>query len=262
MSAAPSDPTQRTSDPPPGAAGPAGTGAPRAHRPRLVSDGARYVVSFTATAALGAAYGSLASTVRPDDVGTLGFIVTVYFGAWSVYSLLYAGLTWAVLHRADGITLRAWLAEDRTGRRRRRRTEWLTGNAGPLGAVTFCAVAIGAVVWAAVLPELRGDAVVVGLAVLVVAASWLLIVTVYAVHYARENVRLDGLRFHDTDHGPPRLTDYGYVAVQVGTAYSSADVTVTSRAMRRTVTLHAVVAFVFNSVLVSLLVSLLITVTT
>ena len=235
-------------------------------RPRLVSDGTRYALTFAITvvlvAVLAAAYGSLVQSVRPGSIGSLGFVVSVYFGTWIAYSFIYAGLTWAVLHPADGITLRDWLAENRSERRRRRRTEWLTASGGPLGAVSFCAVAIGAVVWAAVLPELRSDPVVVGLAGLVVAASWLLIVTVYAVHYARENRDLDSLKFHDTDGGPPRLSDYWFVAVQVSAAYNTADVTVTSRAMRRTVTLHAVVAFVFNSVLIALLVSLLITVTT
>ncbi|WP_369821712.1 DUF1345 domain-containing protein [Pseudonocardia sp. EC080610-09] len=48
---------------------------------------------------------------------------------------------------------------------------------------------------------------------------------------------------------------------QVGTAYNGADVIVTSRTMRQTITAHAVVAFVYNTVLIALLVSLLIAVT-
>lgn len=236
---------------------------PSPRRPRLASDGTRYVVSFGVTAVVAAGYGAISAPPGAGDVDTLGFVVTVYLGVWSVYSLLYAGLTWAVLRRADGDRLARWLTEDRSERQRRRRLERLAGNAGPLGAVSFCAVAIGAVVAAAVLPELRDDPVVVALAVLVVAASWLLTVTVYAVHYARENAQHGGLEFRGGDvEGPPSLADYAYLAIQVGTAYNGADVTVVSRAMRRTVSVHAVVAFVFNSVLIALLVSLLITVTT
>jgi hypothetical protein len=232
-------------------------------RPRLASDGARYVVSLAVTAAAAAAYGAVAATPTTGGAVTLGFITTAYFGAWSIYSLLYAGLTWSVLRAADGESLASWLAEDRSARRRRRRLETLAGTAGPLGAVSFCTVAIAAVVVAAVLPGLRHDLVVVVLAVVVVASSWLLIVTVYAVHYARENAQHGGLEFRGSEvDGPPSLADYAYVAIQIGTAYNGADVTVTSRSMRRTVSVHAVVAFVFNSVLIALLVSLLTTVTT
>ena len=239
-----------------------GTGSP-SRRPWLAADGVRYVLAITVTMVLAAAYGSAVRILDPSDIGSLGFVASVYFGAWSVYSLLFAGLTWSVLRRADGHRLAEWLTEDRRDRRRRRRREWLAGSGGPFGAVSFCAVAIGAVVWASVLPELRDDPAVIVLAVLVVASSWLLIVTVYAVHYARENAQHGGLEFRGADDdGPPRLADYVYLAVQVGTAYNGGDVTTTRRAMRRTITGHAVVGFVYNSVLIALLVSLLITLTT
>lgn len=263
MPAAAHDPAQQVTDPVPEHGHRRRTGEPVSPRPRLVSDGARYALSVVVTVVLAAVYGALAPDAGPGSVGTLGFVARVYFGAWSVYSLVYAGLTWAVLHRVDGEQLARWLTEDRSARRRRRRTEWLAGSAGPLGAVSFCAIAIGAVIGASLLAGLREDPVVIVLAVLVVAASWLLILTVYSVHYARENVHRGGLEFRGIDHdGPPRLADHTYLAVQVATAYNGADVIATSRAMRRTITAHAVVAFVFNSVLVALLVSLLITVTT
>ncbi|GAA4989009.1 DUF1345 domain-containing protein [Pseudonocardia tropica] len=227
----------------------------------MVSDGARYILATAVTAVLAAAYGAVVTALDSGGLRSLRFIVSVYFGAWSAYSLLYAGLTWAVLHRADGNQLTRWLTEDRTGRRRRRRTEWLAGSGGPNGAVSFCAAAIGAVAAASILPQLRGDPLVIVLAVLVVASSWLLILVVYTVHYARENTHRGGLEFRGADDGPPRLVDYLYLSVQVGTAYNGADVVATSRAMRRTVTGHAVVAFVYNTVLIALLVSLLVTVT-
>lgn len=264
MSAAPSEPTGRDTVLAAERAGPrSADGRTGTRPPRLVSDTARYVLATAVTAVLAAAYGSVVTALEPGSLRSLRFIVSVYFGAWSVYSLLYTGLTWAVLHRADGFQLVRWLTEDRQGRRRRQRAEWLAGSGGPYGAVSFCAAAIGAVGVASVLPQLRGDPLVIVLAVLVVASSWLLILVVYTVHYARENTHRGGLEFRGADDdGPPRLADYLYHSVQVGTAYNGADVTATSRAMRRTVTGHAVVAFVYNTVLIALLVSLLVTVTT
>ncbi|NWJ73077.1 DUF1345 domain-containing protein [Pseudonocardia sp. ICBG1122] len=93
-----------------------------------------------------------------------------------------------------------------------------------------------------------------------VVTSWLLIVTVHAVHYARENAREGGLDFAGTGDGPPGFTDHLYFAIQVGTTYTSADVTVSGRGMRHTVAMHAVVACVFKTVLIALPVSLLVTV--
>ncbi|ANY09423.1 DUF1345 domain-containing protein [Pseudonocardia sp. HH130630-07] len=234
--------------------------APRTRRPRLASDGARYVVTIVLTAVLATIYGAIAPVLRTDGAVSPGTVVTVYFGAWTAYSVVYTGLTWIALRRADGFTLVDWLAEDRIGRRRRRRTEWLAGSGGPLGALTFCAVAIAAVICVMVLRELREDPVVVGLAVLAVVASWLLIVIVYAVHYARENGRSGGLGFPGP--APPRLADYVYLSVGISTAYNSGDVTVTSTGMRSAATVHTVVAFVFNTVIVALLVSMLVTVST
>lgn len=232
-------------------------------RPRLASDGARYAVSTAFTVLVGAGFGFYTQAENPRLVGSLRFVAMVYFGSWALYSSAYVILTWLALRGADGATLRAWLTENRAGRRRRRATERLTGSGGPVGAVTFCAVAIAAVVAAAVLPELREDPVVVGLAVAVVVTTWILIAVVFAVHYAREDAQDTGFDFAGTDpQDPPRLSDYWYLAVQVSAAYNSADVTVTTRHLRTALTAHAVVAFVFNTVLIALLVSLLITVTT
>ncbi|GAB3839226.1 DUF1345 domain-containing protein [Kribbella italica] len=226
-------------------------------RPRLVSDGSRYVVAAAVSVALAAGYGSLVQIWTPGTIGSLEFLVTVYFGTWSAYATIYMCLTWAVLRPAGGAELRRWLAESQENRRRRRRSEWWSGG-GPLGALSFCLLAIGSVAAAAVLPELRSSPTVIGLAVLVVASSWLLIVTVYTVHYAREDAHRGGLRFAGLGESKPRLSDYWYLAVQVGTAYNGADVAVSSPAMRKTVAQHALVAFLFNSILIALLVSLLV----
>lgn len=232
-------------------------------RPRLVSDNARYAVSCVVAVVLAAGYGLLVQSRQPEQIGSLAFYASVYFGTQSVLSLVCSGLTWRVLRSADGSTLRYWLTEDRARRRRRRVTEWLTGSGGPLGAVSLCALAIGAVVAAAILPELREDPLVIALAVAVVVTSWLLIVIVFTVHYAREDARLSGLEFPGADrNGLPRFGDYWYLAVQASTTYNSADVKVTGRHLRRALTAHAVVAFVYNTVLIALLVSLLITIST
>lgn len=79
----------------------------------------------------------------------------------------------------------------------------------------------------------------------------------YALKYMRQNVE------HPRPGvpGPPGAVwrDYFYLAVQVSTAFSTSDVEVTSTEMRGTVMAQSIVAFIFNTVIVALLVSALLT---
>lgn len=229
-------------------------------RPRLVSDGSRFWIATAASSVLAAGYTAAVAIGTPDRIATVPFVMTLYFGAWASYALAYVLLTWVRLRPADGATLRGWLSETGAGRRRRRRVESLAGTGGPVGAVSFCLLALGAVIGAALVPSMRADPVVVSLAVAVVVTTWLLIVTVFALHYARENVHRGGLRLLAEDAAgerQPRFEDYVFLSVQVSTAYTSADVSVTGSALRRALLVHTVVSFVFNSILIALLVSLL-----
>ncbi len=91
----------------------------------------------------------------------------------------------------------------------------------------------------------------------VVTGSLLLTLTAYAVHYAREQSDNGGLDFPKTP--TPTYADYFYLAVQVGTTFGASDVTVESTRMRRLVTGNSLISFTFNTVIVALLVSLLVT---
>lgn len=234
-----------------------------ATRPRLVSEGSRFWLATAVSAALAVGWTAVIVFLAPDRARTLPFVMTLYFGAWASYALTYVLLTWARLRSADGTTLRNWLSESRASRLRRKRVESLVGTGGPAGAVSFCLLALAAVIGAAVIPSLRADPLVITLAVCVVVTTWLLIVTVFALHYAREDAHRGGLRFPgftdelDRRGRRPQFADYTFLSIQVSTSYTSADVSVTGTAVRRALFTHAVVAFVFNSVLIALLVSLL-----
>lgn len=102
-----------------------------------------------------------------------------------------------------------------------------------------------------------GENLLVALAVL---GGWMLLQTGYALHYARlyyASTSGDGdpgLQFTDP---PPDDLDFAYFAFGIGMAFEPADVTVTTRRMRRTVLAHGVVSFLYNFAIVGLMVSLL-----
>lgn len=109
--------------------------------------------------------------------------------------------------------------------------------------------------------ELRRLPVLLTLGALLVATSWTDVLLVYAVHYAREDHREQQLAFPDA-HATRAFSDYVYLATAVQTSYGVTDLVATSRAMRRTMTSHSLLAFVFSTVIIALIVSLALTTTT
>jgi uncharacterized membrane protein len=102
------------------------------------------------------------------------------------------------------------------------------------------------------------------LALSAVALAWLLIHTVFTVRYAH--------LYHDasptalSENGPldfpgmeglPDYLDFAYFAFIVGMTAQTSDVSIRSRRIRRTALLHGVSAFVFNTSVVALLISVL-----
>jgi uncharacterized membrane protein len=92
-----------------------------------------------------------------------------------------------------------------------------------------------------------------------IVLSWSFIQTIFALHYAHEYYAErhgsgGGLVFPDDP--TPDYWDFVYFSFGIGTAAQVADVTVTSRRIRRTVILHSMVAFVFNVTVLALMVNL------
>jgi uncharacterized membrane protein len=97
------------------------------------------------------------------------------------------------------------------------------------------------------------------LMLLTITLSWAFIHTMFALHYAHEyyaehQPKGGGLIF-PRDHEPD-YWDFVYLAFSIGTATSVSDVEVTSKRIRRTVTLHGIVAFFFNVTVIALTVGL------
>ena len=181
----------------------------------------------------------------------------LYLMYWIVYCLAYTITTMHTFRRADGEALAQWFRESREGRRRRRMFELLTLASGPAGSVSLCVAALAAVIVFAISADQRGNPLLIFLTFLVVACSWMLILISYAVHYARENSNVAGLAFPGEDRdGPPVFSDYVYLAAQVATTFSTSDVTVERRSMRRTVTVHSIATFAYNTVVIALIVSM------
>ncbi len=100
----------------------------------------------------------------------------------------------------------------------------------------------------------------ISLAGMTVVLSWTFLHTMFAVRYAHEyytpsaHEGAHGLEF--PGHEPPDYWDFMYYSFVIGTACATADVNVTSKGMRRTTTLHCIVAFFFNTTILALTVNI------
>jgi len=103
----------------------------------------------------------------------------------------------------------------------------------------------------------------VALAFVTVAISWFLVQLIFALHYAHEYYlpAVDGqgcrkgLGF--PDHEPPDYWDFVHFAVVIGVASQTADISFISKPMRRLGTVHGLIAFSFNTIVLALTINLL-----
>ncbi|MDQ2795172.1 MAG: DUF1345 domain-containing protein [Bacteroidota bacterium] len=106
----------------------------------------------------------------------------------------------------------------------------------------------------------------VGLSIAAVVLAWTLVHLVFTLRYAHAYYDADadtgqdtgGLVFPD-DQGPadgPKLTpnyvDFAYFSFIIGMTAQTADIGISSRALRRVSLLHSLIAFIFNTVIVAL----------
>jgi uncharacterized membrane protein len=102
----------------------------------------------------------------------------------------------------------------------------------------------------------------VAFAFVTVLASWSFVQIIFALHYAHEfygeagdGAHRGGLQFPGDDR--PDYWDFLHFGAVIGVAAQTADVAFTSKALRRTGTVHALVAFIFNTVVLALTINLL-----
>jgi uncharacterized membrane protein len=96
------------------------------------------------------------------------------------------------------------------------------------------------------------------LAAVTIVLSWAFIHTMFALHYAHEFYDQEaggGMAFPGGDPEPD-YWDFVYFSFVIGMTSQVSDVGVTSKSIRRTVTAHGIVAFVFNATLLALTVNI------
>ncbi len=128
------------------------------------------------------------------------------------------------------------------------------------GKWTVLAISMGiaAVVLAALSHELHGardkSLADVVLAVGTILTSWLYVAAIFSQHYAHAYYLKPGqLNFPGTEQ--PDYWDFFYFATVLSMCFQTSDVTITSGPMRRLATLHSLVSFFFNVIIIAITVN-------
>lgn len=195
------------------------------------------------------AVGLLAGLIAPA-----GSVITQTLVGWNTGVWVYLGLmAWMMVSADHGHLRRIALAYDQSA-------------AVVLGLVVTASLASVAAIVAELAWLRQGPAGAattwahVALAVATLVGAWLLLPVVftlsYASHYYRPHVP-DGLKFPDEDpHFQPNYADFLYFAFTLAVAAQTADVVVTSRAMRKLVLLQSVLSFAFNAAVLALAINI------
>jgi uncharacterized membrane protein len=170
--------------------------------------------------------------------------------AWTVGATVYLGLAW-------------WLALEFDAERTRARAQTQDASAPVLSVLLLLSVFASMAATAILLQHVKDLSSTqrmghLALTLMALAASWLLMQTVFAFRYAHMYYQ-EELRGHPNGAGldfpgklPPDYFDFLYYAHVVGMTSQVSDVVVTSRKMRHLTLVHSVSAFAFNMLVLAL----------
>jgi uncharacterized membrane protein len=160
-------------------------------------------------------------------------------------------LSWWIIGPADAVETRRRASSDDPGRT----LVWLLVLLSSAVSLFAATVVLGG---ARSLDAEARDAVV-SLCLWAVCSAWLLTHSAFTLRYARLYYRDDeegvgGLVF--PGERPPADFDFAYFAFTIGMCFQVSDVTISSPVIRRTVLMHAIISFAYNTTILALALNL------
>jgi len=167
---------------------------------------------------------------------------------WAAAAVLYIGWVWFSIAPMDAATTAAHATREDPSRGI---TDLLLilASLASLGSILIVLLQARAAMGA-------GQVLLAGLAVGVVALSWVLVHTLFTLRYA-------SLYYADEDGGvdfnqsePPRYADFAYLSFTLGMTFQVSDTSLTSTTVRATALRHALMSFLFGSIILATLINL------
>jgi uncharacterized membrane protein len=174
-------------------------------------------------------------------------LVTRLLIGWDIFVALYIILVYIMMLRSTLSTIRRLAALQDDGR-------FLIPLLTALGAFASLAAIVSE------LGDAHHNPTELIFATATVALSWAAVHTAFALHYAHDYYRGDqpgGLQFPSGDHDEHAdYWDFVYFSFVIGMTAQVSDVGITDKTIRRTVTAHGIISFLFNTALLALMVNI------
>lgn len=168
--------------------------------------------------------------------------------AWDVGLVVYLALAARFRQRHDVNAIRKRAAEQDEG-----------GFAILALSIVATFASLVAVVFALVGAKQGNAPLAITLTIVTIVLSWTFVHTIFAFHYAheyygrgRDNI-IGGLKFPDDK--APDYSDFLYFSLVIGMTSQVSDVQITSKELRRMASMHGVLSFFFNLVVLALTVN-------
>lgn len=200
------------------------------------------------------------STLRLVVMAAVGIVAAVIFGmvgrweyaptiGWIAAALTYSVWVWVAVGQFDAETTRTHASIEEPAR----------GIVDALiVALSLASLASVAFLLVRASAATGGDRVLLaGVALGSVALSWVLLHTLFTLRYARDYYQGDsegGVEF--TQNEPPAYSDFAYLSFTLGMTYQVSDTGITSHRMRMSALQHALLSFVFGSVILATTINL------
>lgn len=168
--------------------------------------------------------------------------------AWDGMALIYTVWTWLVVSSMDGKATKAYALREDPSR--------ATADSLMLFALLASLVGVGFML--AESSSADGVQLLLGtlFSVVSIALSWITLHTLFMLHYAEQYYRLPvgGVDFGTTK--TPSYRDFSYLAFTVGMTFQVSDTQLSARNLRRTALKHALLSYVFGTVIIAATVNL------
>jgi uncharacterized membrane protein len=204
--------------------------------PQVVSAGLRVAI---ATAA-GTAVAIASALVLPWQVAVLG--------GWDTAAGVFLAWVWGKVAR---------LGQDETASLATREDpNRAVADLTLVGASVGCLVGVGFTLIKAAHSQGLAAGGLVSLAVASVVLSWAVVHTVFMLRYARLYYAdpVGGVDFNEDVR--PDFSDFAYLAFTIGMTYQVSDTDLTNRRIRRTALRHALLSFLFGTVIVAMTINI------
>jgi uncharacterized membrane protein len=191
-------------------------------------------------ALVGAAAGLLAASLGPLTLAPpIG---------WDAAAFVYLGLTWLAVGHLDAEGTAAHAAQEDATR---------TGSDLLLLSASLASlVALGFVIVRAGDSHGAAKALQIALGILSVVASWLVVHTTYMLRYARiyHAGHAGGVDFNQPKL--PRYSDFAYLAFTIGMTFQVSDTPLNSSDMRSNALRHALLSYLYGTVIIATAINL------